>query len=100
MKILIFYDIVNTKNRNNVVYILEAYGFYRVQKSVFLGNINENKYKTFQIDLSSRILLTDLLYIIPLSEYSFTNIKTLGYSIHSELITVKKNEFDYKDIVI
>ena len=46
MKLLVFYDIVETRNRNNIVYALESYGFYRVQKSVFMGNINENKYKS------------------------------------------------------
>lgn len=100
MKLLIFYDIVETRNRNNIVYTLESYSFYRVQKSVFMGNINENKYKTFQIELSRQVAATDLLYIVPLSEYSFKNIMTLGHSIYPELLILKRNEFDFKDIVI
>lgn len=100
MKILVFYDITITKNRNKVIEALETYGCYRIQKSVFIGNINENKYKTFQAELRWPISLTDLLYIVPLSENSFKNIMTLGHSIHAELMTLKKNEFDFEDIII
>ena len=37
------YDISDDKVRNNIVKIAREYGLYRVQKSVFLGNVNKKK---------------------------------------------------------
>lgn len=100
MKLLIFYDIVQTKNRNLVVEELETFGFYRIQKSVFLGNINETKYKTFVIELSLHILKEDLLYIIPVTNSSFNKISSLGANIKPILQVLKNNEFDFEDIIV
>ena len=37
------YDIVETKKRNKIVKACKQYGLYRVQKSVFLGTLNNNE---------------------------------------------------------
>lgn len=100
MKLLIFYDIVKTKDRNNVVEILENYAFYRLQFSVYIGNVKSNKVHTLSLELSSKIRETDLLYIVPFTESAYKNIQTLGESKQAILMTVKRNEFDFEDIVI
>lgn len=100
MKLLVFYDISETKYRNLVVKSLEEFGFYRLQKSVFMGNINESKYRTFQLELRSHIMRTDLLYLVPVNDNSFRNIMTLGTNLHDIFQVIKKNEFDFEDIVI
>ena len=52
------YDISDDKVRNNIVKIAREYGLYRVQKSVFLGNVNKNK--------MDEIILESKKIIIPL----------------------------------
>lgn len=100
MKLLIFYDIVKTKDRNNIVEILENYGFYRLQFSVYIGNVKSNKVDTLSVELSSKIRETDLLYIVPFTESAYKNVQTLGESKQAIFMTVKRNEFDFEDIVI
>lgn len=42
MVILVIYDIVGTKQRNKVIKNCEAEGLVRIQKSVFLGEIDRS----------------------------------------------------------
>ena len=61
------YDISDDKVRNNIVKIAREYGLYRVQKSVFLGNVNKNKMD--EIILESKKIINfkeDSVYIFPM----------------------------------
>ncbi|GIV28186.1 MAG: hypothetical protein KatS3mg027_2000 [Bacteroidia bacterium] len=40
-RILVFYDISEDRVRNEMVKVLKRCGFYRIQKSVFMGCTNE-----------------------------------------------------------
>lgn len=85
------YDISNDKIRNKVSKIAQEYGLYRVQKSVFFGNINKNKLD--EIILKSKKIINidgDSLYIFPMCEKDFKNSILIGPSIDTELITGKK----------
>lgn len=44
MDILIFYDIVDTRVRNQLIELLLSYSFVRVQYSVFLGKVTKNNF--------------------------------------------------------
>ena len=51
------YDISDDKVRNNIVKIAREYGLYRVQKSVFLGNVNKNKMDEIILESKRRFSL-------------------------------------------
>lgn len=82
------YDISENKTRRKIVKLAEQKGLYRVQKSVFLGTIDNNILD--EIILKSRGYLnleTDSLYIFPVCEKDFKNIKLLGQAFNKELVT-------------
>ena len=45
MKIIITYDIIKNKTRNEIIELLFFYGLLRVQNSVFFGDLKKNKIK-------------------------------------------------------
>jgi len=84
------YDISQNKIRNRIVKIAMEHGLYRVQKSVFLGNINKN-------DLDSLVLQsdeiidkkTDSVYIFPMCEADFKKAILQGQAFNEDLVTDK-----------
>lgn len=85
MKILIFYDIIETNIRNKVIDILFDLGFKRVQFSVFLGEISKKKKKRLTEKLYSSIDKDrDSLYIFNLCEVDFKNCLFLGKIINKQ----------------
>jgi len=69
MKIVVSYDIIENKKRQKVIDILEGYGFLRVQKSVFLGDIKIRKIRELLFELSGVIdLEKDALCILNICE--------------------------------
>ena len=42
MLVWFIYDISKNKNRNKLIKLAQEYGLYRVQKSVFLGDVEMN----------------------------------------------------------
>ena len=85
------YDITDNKVRNNIIKIAREYGLYRVQKSVFFGNVNRNKLD--EIILESKKIINyeeDSVYIFPMCEKDFKNAILLGQSFDKELITDEK----------
>lgn len=81
MKILIFYDIIETNIRNKVIDILFDSGFERVQFSV----ISKKKKKRLTEKLYSSIDKDrDSLYIFNLCEVDFKNCLFLGKIINKQ----------------
>lgn len=86
----VIYDITENKIRSRVANICKDYGLYRVQKSVFLGDLNRN-------DLDSLVLKseetidpeTDSTYIFPVCDTCFKKKKLLGKAFDEKLV---KNE--------
>ena len=86
------YDITDDKIRSNIVKIAREYGLYRVQKSVFLGNVNKNKMDEIILESKKIInLKEDSVYIFPMCEKDFKMAVLLGQSIDKELVTDKKS---------
>ena len=89
--ILIIYDISDNKVRNNIVRIAREYGLYRVQKSVFFGNINNNKMD--EIILESKKVINfqaDSVYIFPMCEKDFKKAKkTNGWKILKNMLKLQ-----------
>lgn len=69
MKVVVSYDIIENKKRQKVIDTLEGYGFVRVQKSIFLGDIKIRKIRKLLLELSGVIdLEKDALCILNICE--------------------------------
>lgn len=81
------YDITSDKTRRKIIKVAETKGLYRVQKSVFLGNIESNVLD--EITLKSKELInpeTDSLYVFPLCEKDFKNVILLGQAFDKKMV--------------
>lgn len=84
----IIYDIVDTKKRSKIAKACKGYGLYRVQKSVFLGNLNKNQID--EISIKSKDLIDekeDSVYIFPMCDEDFKKVKLLGLAFDKKLVT-------------
>lgn len=79
MKILVAYDIIQTKTRNKIIDVLFDYGFERVQNSIFIGEIKIKKLKKI-IKLTEKIIdkKEDSLYFFRLNKEEFDKSEFLG----------------------
>lgn len=86
----LIYDISSDSARKKVADTCKDYGLYRVQMSVFLGNLNSNR--TDEIVEKSRELIneeTDRLYVIPVCQEDFAKVQILGQGFDGELVADK-----------
>jgi CRISPR-associated protein Cas2 len=84
MLIWVIYDISDDKRRNRIAKSCKEYGLYRIQKSVFLGDLPvhcADEIAAFSRDLIDE--KTDAVFILPCCEPDF-----------SKHIVVGKKEFD------
>ena len=51
----VIYDITNNKIRRKIIKICKNIGMYRVQKSVFLGDIEDNDFDEIKIRIEDLI---------------------------------------------
>lgn len=63
-------------------------GLYRVQKSVFLGELNSNRIDEI-VEFSRHCIntKTDSLYVFPICREDFGKIQILGQGFDGELVT-------------
>lgn len=88
MLVWVVYDISCNKRRSKVAKACLDKGLYRVQKSVFLGELNNNQID--EIVVMSEELIDeeeDSVYIFPLCEDDFKKVRVLGQGFDEELIT-------------
>lgn len=84
----VIYDIVKTKDRNKIAKACKGYGLYRVQKSVFLGNLNRNEIDELALRCEDIIDEDkDSVYIFPMCDDDFKKVKLLGQAFDRELVT-------------
>ena len=86
----LIYDISSDGARKKVSDTCKDIGLYRVQKSVFLGNLNSNRID--EIVEKSRELInpkTDSLYVIPICQEDFAKVQILGLGFDGELVADK-----------
>ena len=83
----IVYDIVEDKLRNRIAKECKKYGLERVQKSVFLGRLEKNRFDEIAeicrdiIDESQ-----DSVYLFPFCQEDFRAIKVLGQGFDKKLV--------------
>ncbi len=84
----VVYDISENKRRNRIVRICLNKGLYRVQKSVFLGNLNANERDSLALECEAEIdLEIDSLYVFPMDDESFRKVKMLGQAFDRNLVS-------------
>jgi CRISPR-associated protein Cas2 len=83
----VVYDIGNDRTRTKIAKRCLDFGLYRVQKSVFLGDLESNRVD--EILLFSRELMdleTDSVYIFPMCRPDFDNVRILGQGFDRKLV--------------
>jgi CRISPR-associated protein Cas2 len=83
----VVYDISDDKVRNRVARRCLDFGLYRVQKSVFLGDLAPNRVE--EVLLFSRELLdpdTDSVYVFPMCRPDFERVRIVGQGFDRKLV--------------
>lgn len=88
MLVWFIYDISDDKVRKKIIKIAQKSGLYRVQKSVFLGNIDANTLDEAVLE-SEEILnnATDSLYVFPMCKQDFQSVILKGNAFDKNLVT-------------
>ncbi|MFP4459007.1 MAG: CRISPR-associated endonuclease Cas2 [Candidatus Zixiibacteriota bacterium] len=82
------YDIRSDKARRKVARACKKMGLYRVQKSVFLGQIEPNRFD--ELCLISEKLISpnhDSVYLFPMCQKDFNKVITIGQAFDEKLVT-------------
>ncbi|WP_369714811.1 CRISPR-associated endonuclease Cas2 [Leptotrichia alba] len=85
------YDITDDRNRSRLIKIAQKHGLYRVQKSVFLGNIEKDEIDQI-IKESKKVinLREDSVYIFPVCETDYKKATLLGLSFEEDIVKDEK----------
>lgn len=84
----VLYDIPKDKVRNKIAKICLESGIYRVQKSVFLGDLNRTQLKELLVRIEELINQDeDSVYVFPVCKDDFKNSVLLGQAFDKALIT-------------
>ena len=84
----VIYDVSDDKKRNKIAKNCKNIGLYRVQKSVFLGDIEKNRIDELKLQCDDIIdKKTDSVYIFPLCEDDFRKVKTCGNAFDKKLVS-------------
>jgi len=88
MIIWVIYDIQKTKSRTKIAKACQQAGLYRVQKSVFLGSLDENQKDTLHLQIEELLdPENDSVYIFPMSKNELKQSALLGQAFDKKLIT-------------
>ncbi len=88
MLIWVIYDIVSNKTRNSIIKRCKNVGLYRVQKSVFLGELEDNQLDELKLIFQDLINNEkDSVYVFPMSKTELNKAGLLGQAFDKELIT-------------
>ena len=86
----VLYDIKKDRPRTKVAKKCKQAGLYRVQKSVFLGSLDENQKDTIELEVEELIDgETDSVYIFPMSKNELRQTSLMGQAFDKKLVTDK-----------
>ncbi len=94
MTFFIMYDIESNKVRRHVVKYLEKKGCTRIQRSIFLADLNTHIYHEIRNDLvevQACYENNDSIMVVPISADFLRSMKIIGKSINIDIITHNKN---------
>jgi len=84
----VIYDITDNRTRQKVSDRCKNYGLYRVQKSVFLGDLNTNDRESLGLECEELIdTEKDSVYVFPMDEQSFKKVQLLGQAFDKDLVS-------------
>ena len=84
------YDIADDKIRRKAIKICKNVGLYRVQKSIFLGDIEENDFDEVKLRLEDTVdLKNDSVYVFTMSKKELNKAGLIGQAFDKELVTDK-----------
>lgn len=84
----VLYDIKKDRSRNRVAKACKHSGLYRVQKSVFLGSLENNEKDSLELFINELIDEdSDSVYIFPMSKNELCQTSLLGQAFDKKLIT-------------
>lgn len=86
----VVYDISKNKTRSKVAKRCLEFGLYRVQKSVFLGDVDPNRVD--EIEIFSKEILdleTDSVYIFPVCQEDFGKCRLIGKGFNKDEVAGK-----------
>lgn len=90
----IVYDISENKIRKKVSDKAIAEGLYRVQNSVFLGNIENNQIDEMVIFCEDLINEeTDSVYIFPMCQEDFQKVELIGQAFNKAMVNDELKSF-------
>jgi CRISPR-associated protein Cas2 len=88
MLVWAIYDITVDKKRRKLARTLKDAGLYRVQKSVFLGDLGRNELDELALQCGEFVDdETDALYLFPMDRASFDLTLTLGQAFNRTLVS-------------
>ena len=88
MLVWVIYDITENRIRQKVSDRCKGYGLYRVQKSVFLGDLNTNERDSLGVECEELIDTDrDSVYIFPMDDQSFKKVQLIGQAFDKELVS-------------
>lgn len=94
MLFFVMYDISSTKVRSQIVKYLERKGCIRVQRSIFLADVDSTVYNEIRNDLTEVQAAydnNDSILIVPLSTDYLKAMKIIGQTIQLDVILHNKN---------
>lgn len=84
----VMYDISDDKTRNKAVKACKNKGLYRVQKSIFLGELNKNQKDELKIIMERLVdINTDSIYIFPSTTEFLYDTDIIGNGFDRELVS-------------
>ena len=84
----VIYDITDNKIRRKVIKECKNIGLYRVQKSVFLGDIEDNDFDELKLKMEEIVNLNeDSVYVFPMSKKELNKAGLIGQAFDKELVT-------------
>lgn len=88
MLVWVIYDIENNKVRNKVAKTCKNSGLYRVQKSVFLGTLEDNEFDELKLRMEGLVNLEkDSVYVFPMNKSELKVCGLIGQAFDKELVT-------------
>ncbi|MGB9941435.1 CRISPR-associated endonuclease Cas2 [Methanosarcina sp.] len=88
MLVWVIYDITENRVRQKVSDRCKNYGLYRVQKSVFLGDLNTNDRESLGLECEELIdTEKDSVYVFPMDEQSFKKVQLIGQAFDKDLVS-------------
>ena len=88
MLVWVMYDIADDEIRRKAIKICKNVGLYRVQKSIFLGDIEENDFDEVKLRLEDTVdLKNDSVYVFTMSKKELNKAGLIGQAFDKELVT-------------